>query len=104
MGVADKNDAVFTPFGATLLLEDSVSMKLIVSGAVGLAGYKVEFRCGEDTVEVPLVPCEGEGSDGQYKAILPGLTPTRWNSTYEITVLDGSGNAVSGTVTYSVST
>jgi hypothetical protein len=76
-------------------------MKLVVNGATGLTGYRVQFICGDTATMVDLVPCE---NGTQYKGILTGLTPAQWNDTYAITVVDANGNAVSGTVTYSVST
>ena len=97
--------ATFKPYAVTLLLEDSISLKVIVNGTAGMdvGGYKMRFTCGGEDFLVDLVPC-GEGGGSQYKGILRGLTPTQWNEAYEITVVDANGTAVSGTVTYSVST
>ena len=94
--------ATVTPDAITLLLEDAISMKLLVKGAAGLSGYQVQFKCGDKIKLVDLVPCED--SVGQYKGILTGLTPAQWNNVYEIVVLDENGATVSSTISYSVPT
>ncbi len=101
---------VFRLHGMTLLLEDTVSVKLLATGEAGLldsATYYVRLTANGMSTYESLVPCEGEGSEGAYKAIFEGLTPLAWNTAYTLTICDGnneSAAAVSASVTYSVAT
>lgn len=93
---------IATPYAVTLLLEDSISMKLLVTSDVDLtAGYKVRFTLvnGKSTV----AELEKTADGAAYKAIFTGLTPAQWNNTYTITVVDEDNKAVSSTIAYSAS-
>lgn len=106
----DASGKVFRLHGMTLLLEDTVSVKLLATGEAGLldsATYYVRLTANDMSTYVPLVPCEGEGSEGAYKAIFEGLTPLAWNTAYTLTICYGDNETaaeVSASVTYSVTT
>ena len=106
----DASGKVFRLHGMTLLLEDTVSLKLLATGEAGLldsGAYYVRLTANDMSTYVPLKPCEGEGSEGAYKAIFEGLTPLAWNTAYTLTICDGNDESaaeVSDSVTYSVTT
>ena len=105
----DASGKVFRLHGMTLLLEDTVSLKLLATGKAGLpdsGAYFVRVTANDMSTYIPLDPCEGEGS-GTYKAIFEGLTPLAWNTPYTLTICDGNDKSaaeVSASVTYSVTT
>ena len=106
----DASGKVFRLHGMTLLLEDTVSVKLLATGEAGLLDsdvYYVRLTANDMSKYIPLDPCEGEGSEGAYKAIFEGLTPLAWNTAYTLTICDGNNERaaeVSASVTYSVTT
>lgn len=92
--------------GITLVLEDSVAFRLY---AVCLEGdgdaYYAQISTNGfvDVYTVPLSPQEGMSS-GEYEAIFRGITPANWGTVYSLRVVNGQGEPVSKTVTYSVTT
>ena len=92
--------------GITLVLEDSVAFRLY---AVCLEGdgdaYYAQISTNGfvDVYTVPLSPQEGMSS-GEYEAICRGITPANWGTVYSLRVVNGQGEPVSKTVTYSVTT
>lgn len=86
-------------YGATLVLEDSVIIKVLLSAATDFTGYTVTVR-GEDGREQALT-IETDTQAGIGSVSLSGILPKKWNIAYTFTVRDAAG-AAHGTLTYSV--
>lgn len=90
--------------GMTLLLNDTVNFKLTVN-TTDITGLKAQISADNGANWVDALRLEAcDGGNGDYKAIFAGITPGAWNTDYQMRVVNGAGEPVSSTVTYSVST
>lgn len=86
---------------ATLLLQDALKLKLFIDATDAAITAPLYLTEKSSNVRIPLLP-RGESTDGsEYKAIVE-IPYAKFGTTYEFTVVDGEGNPVSSTLTYSV--
>ena len=84
----------------TLLLNDTINLKTVVLSEV--EGARIEIATSAsfaESVTLDLVTTEGGGS---LKAIMDGISPAYWNTSFYFRVVDANGNVISNTFRYSV--
>lgn len=91
--------------GATLLLEDTVILKLLVDAkgepAADYADYYV--KASDSNVKVPLVQRDGDENGSHLKALVE-IPFSKLGTTFTFAVYNGEGVQVSHSLTYSVDT
>lgn len=85
--------------GATLLLNDRINIKLLVSTSVEGARLQIANNDGFTNASTIDFAAENETT---LKAIMDGLSPAIWNTSFYFRVVDADGNAISHTLRYSV--
>ncbi len=85
--------------GATLLLNDRINIKLLVSS--GVEGARLQIASNESFTDASTIDFVTE-DETTLKAIMDGLAPAIWNTSFYFRVVDADGNAISHTLRYSV--
>lgn len=87
--------------GATLLLNDRINIKLLVSSSVEGARLQIADNTDFTGTGVSTINFVAE-NETTLKAIMDGLSPAIWNTSFYFRVVDADGNAISHTLRYSV--
>ncbi len=96
----------FSFYGASLLLNDEIDIKLLIDAIepqASVAGYTLRVESEHEAIKGEGWPLEvREGADGMcFKAIITGIPAIAYGADLKITVMEGN-TAVSDTLTYSV--
>ncbi len=87
--------------GATLLLNDRINIKLLVSSSVEGARLQIADNADFTGTGVSTIDFVAE-NETTLKAIMDGLSPAIWNTSFYFRVVDADGTAISHTLRYSV--
>ena len=101
----DAKENVITPWNATLILNDTVDLKVVfVRCKVEDFANKYEFvLIKEGTIVHRVTPVQCVGVEDEYKAIFEGIKPDAWDEVYTIAVVErGADTPIGETVNYSV--
>ncbi len=86
--------------GVTLLLNDRINFKLLVSSSV--EGAQLEIADNAGFAGATRIDFAATEDGANLKAIVAGIAPASWNTSFYFRVVDADGNAISHTLRYSV--
>lgn len=104
----DEN-VIYTFAGATLLLKDTVQLKVVIDAQEGktapdASGLKLRYwtKADESDAQECALETRGDMADSAYLKAALTIRPTAYAETYYMCVVDGADNVISTILTYSV--